>query len=733
MAQRISTVTGVAQVQVFGPQKYAVRVQLDPPPARRRGIGIDEVADAVRAANVNLPTGTLYGPRPVLHRPGQRPAPEGRRLSARDRRLPQRLAGPPRRPRRTSSTASRTTRPPPGTTTSARSSLAIFNASRAPTPSRWSTRSRRCSRPSRRSCRPRRHLHVLYDRSASIRDSVDDVKFTLLLTLVLVVLVIFLFLRNALGDGHPEPRAAVLDRRHLRRDVSSLGYSLDNLSLMALTLSVGFVVDDAIVMLENIVRHMEMGEGADARPRSNGSREIGFTIISMTLSLAAVFIPVLFMGGIVGRLFHEFAVDDRRRDPGLRLRVADADADALQPLPEARSASRSTAGSIKRDRARSSTPCSASTTGRSGRRCATRAGSLAMSVLVLVATGCLFVTIPKGFLPSEDQGQVFGSTRGGAGHRLRRRWREHQQQIGGHRAGRPRRRRRPDLGGTARRARPSATPASCSSQLKPRGERGSRPTRSSQELRPKLAQVPGIRAFLQNPAADPPRRAARRRASTSSRCRTRTRRSSTSTPPLLEGKIRELAGLQDVTSDLQLTNPQLNVDDRPRHARPRSASRRSRSKTPSTPPTARARSRRSTRPNNQYQVILELAPEFQAAPGGARPALRARRRPATSCRFRRVASRHARNVGPLTVNHPGQLPAGHDLVQPAAGRRARRRRGGGQPGGAPDAARDRAARASRARRRRSRAPSRASGCCSSSRSSSSTSCSASCTRASSTR
>ncbi len=154
-------------------------------------------------------------------------------------------------------------------------------------------------------------LNILYDRSRTIRESVADVKFTLLLTIALVVLVIFLFLRNLSATVIPSlalPMSVVgtFAVMHL------LGYSLDNLSLMALTLCVGFVVDDAIVMLENIVRHMETGRRARRRPWI-GSREIGFTILSMTLSLAAVFIPVLFMGGIVGRLLHEFAVTDQSR------------------------------------------------------------------------------------------------------------------------------------------------------------------------------------------------------------------------------------------------------------------------------------------------------------------------------------------------------------------------------------------------------------------------------------
>ncbi len=149
-------------------------------------------------------------------------------------------------------------------------------------------------------------LDVLYDRSSSIRESVNDVQFSLLLAIVLVVLVIFLFLRNV--------RATIIPTLALPTSIVFtfavmylLGFSLDNLSLMALTLSVGFVVDDAVVMLENIVRRIELGE-AVMEAALNGSREIGFTIVSMTVSLVAVFIPVLFLGGILGRLFREFAV-----------------------------------------------------------------------------------------------------------------------------------------------------------------------------------------------------------------------------------------------------------------------------------------------------------------------------------------------------------------------------------------------------------------------------------------
>ena len=149
-------------------------------------------------------------------------------------------------------------------------------------------------------------LDVLFDRAEPIRESVHDVKFTLLLTLCLVVLVIFLFLRNLSATVIPS-LALPMSVVGTFAVMSLLGYNLDNLSLMALTLSVGFVVDDAIVMLENIFRHMEMGK-TPLQAAVDGAREVGFTIVSMTLSLAAVFIPILFMGGIMGRLFQEFAV-----------------------------------------------------------------------------------------------------------------------------------------------------------------------------------------------------------------------------------------------------------------------------------------------------------------------------------------------------------------------------------------------------------------------------------------
>jgi len=304
LAQRISTISGVAQVQVFGSQKYAVRVQLDPRALATRGIGIDEVQKAIAQGNVNLPTGTLYGPHQAFNVQAT-----GQLYNAAAYRpliVAYRNGAPVRLEQlgrvidsvQTNKVASwyNTDRAvvlaiqrQPGTNT-----VEVVDAIRKLLPTFQAQLPASVK------------LTALYDRSVSIRESVRDVQFTLILTVCLVVLVIFLFLRNLSATIIPS-LAVPMSIIGTFAAMYLLGYSLDNLSLMALTLCVGFVVDDAIVMLENIVRHMEAGvPRMEAALR--GSKEIGFTILSMTLSLAAVFIPVLFMGGVVGRLLHEFAV-----------------------------------------------------------------------------------------------------------------------------------------------------------------------------------------------------------------------------------------------------------------------------------------------------------------------------------------------------------------------------------------------------------------------------------------
>ncbi len=304
LAERISMISGVAQVSVYGSQKYAVRVQVDPQALAYRGIGIDEVAQAIQNANVNLPTGTLYGSheaftvqangqltnaaayRPIIvaYKNGApvRLEEVGRVIDGVEN---DKVAGWVGNQRAVVLAIQRQ----PGTNTVevVNAIYKILPAFRAQLPASVT-------------------ITNLYSRADSIEASVADVQFTLLLTVFLVVMVIFLFLRNISATVIPSA-ALPMSIIGTFAVMWSLGYTVDNLSLLAITLSVGFVVDDAIVMLENIVRHMEMGKGV-MEAALDGSREIAFTILSMTFSLAAVFIPVLFLGGIMGRLLHEFAV-----------------------------------------------------------------------------------------------------------------------------------------------------------------------------------------------------------------------------------------------------------------------------------------------------------------------------------------------------------------------------------------------------------------------------------------
>ena len=304
IAQRISMVSGVAQVQVFGAARYAVRVDLDPRQLAAYGIGIDEVASSISNANANLPTGTMYGedktftilasgkllraaaygPTIIAYRNGN-PVRLNEVAHVYDGVENDKTAGWYNGDRSVSLAIQKQ----PGTNV-----VAVVDAVRQLLPT------------FREQLPASIVLDVRSDRAGPIRDSVRDVKLTLLLTVALVILVIFLFLRNISATIIPSlalPGSIVATFTAMYM----LGYSLDNLSLMALTLSVGFVVDDAIVMLENVVRHMEMGKPA-MQAALDGSKEISFTIVAMTASLTAVFIPVLFMGGIVGRLLHEFAV-----------------------------------------------------------------------------------------------------------------------------------------------------------------------------------------------------------------------------------------------------------------------------------------------------------------------------------------------------------------------------------------------------------------------------------------
>ena len=490
-------------------------------------------------------------------------------------------------------------------------------------------------------------LHVVYDRSLPIRASVEDVKFTLLLTLVLVVLVIFLFLRKLSATVIPS-LALPFSIVGTFAAMYALNYSLDNLSLMALTLSVGFVVDDAIVMLENIVRHIERGE-TPFQAALNGSKEIGFTIISMTISLAAVFIPILFMGGIIGRLFREFAVTI-----GVSILVSGFVSLSLTPML----CSRFLKSEHGQEQGRFYKWSEKGFDWFLGVYARTLGPALrhprlvlAMSAVVLAATGWLFVKIPKGFLPTEDQGLIFGSTEAAQGIGFPA-MREKQLQIMSIV------RAHPDVSNVLASAGPRGNTAVGNAgiilaQLKPLGERKKTADQIVADLRPQFAKVPGIRAFLQVP---PPIRLGG--SPTKSQYQYTLQDSDTAElykyAPILEQKIRALPEVQDVTSDMQLSNPQLNVTiDRDRA----SALGISTQKIEDALYTAYGTRQISTiyAPTNQYQVIMELAPEFQASPS-AIGMLYVRSAKGDLVPLSSLGS-VTQGTGPLTVAHQGQLPA----------------------------------------------------------------------------
>jgi len=648
LGERISMVNGVAQVQVYGSQKYAVRVQVDPRTLSSRGIGIDEVASAIRNGNVNLPSGVLYGPQRAytVQTYGQLLDAEGyQRLivtyrngspvylqdvaSVKDSVENDKVAA-----WYIDKTAARRAvvlaiQRQPGTNTVevVANVLKLLPEFRKQLPASVS-------------------LNVLYDRSQSIRESVDDVKFTLLLTLALVVLVIFLFLRNLSATIIPSlalPFSIVgtFAVMHL------MGFSLNNLSLMAITLSVGFVVDDAIVMLENIVRHLERGE-TPLQAALRGSREIGFTIVSMTISLAAVFLPVLFMGGIVGRLFNEFAVTiaaavlisgvvSLTLTPMMASRF-------LKPPSEVRHgrlyqlSERAFNGGLK---------LYGVTLGAAIRH---RFVTLLVSFAVLAATVWLFMAAPKGFIPSEDTGQVRGFTEAIQGISF--------PAMGKHQlAAAELIRQDPDveafMSSCGTRGASSANQGNVFLRLRDRKQRRSTADEVLARLRRKVGGLTGFQVYLQNPPV----------ISIGGQMTRALYQFTLQSPdfkdlyhyaPLLEARMRELPGLMDVNSDLLIKNPQVDIEIfRDKASALGITSYQLQDSLYSAYGTRQISTMYA--PDNQYQVVMELLPRYQQDPT-VLPLLYVRSNSGRLVPLEAVA-RLKETVGPLSVNHLGQLPS----------------------------------------------------------------------------
>jgi HAE1 family hydrophobic/amphiphilic exporter-1 len=675
MGQRISMVKGVAQVQVYGAQKYAVRIQLDPQALATRQIGIDDVHAAVQNANVNLPVGTLYGKDRafVLQANGQLT----HASSYRPLIVAYRNGSPVRLEdlgkvfdsvqndrvanwwNNTSSIVLAVERQP-GTNT-----VEVVDAVKTLLPQ------------FRAIIPPSVEIRILYDRSVSIRQSVGDVKFTLFLAVALVVLVIFLFLRNLSATLIP---SIALPMSIIGTFVVmyALNYTVDNLSLLALTLSVGFVVDDAIVMLENIVRHIEMGEGV-MQAALSGSREIGFTIVSMTLSLAAVFIPVLFMGGIMGRLLHEFAIVimasilvsgfvSLTLTPMLCSRFLRSQHDAKHGRVYM---------SLERffDRLLHRYDVSLQWSLRH------RVFIIAVSAIILVITAWQFVVIPKGFLPAEDNGQLFVSTEAVQGISFES-MREHQRALNQIVMDDPN---RGDYFSSIG-AFTSSNSGVLFMHLKERNERPKIPSQAMldleqkygrtpvlggtiralaplfahhptideviEELRPKFAAVAGINAYMQNL---PPIQVGGEL--TKSQYQLTLQSPDTSElyryEAIFEPKVAQLPGLLDVTSDLLIHNPQVTVNiDRDKA----SALGVSAEQVEDALYTAYGQRQISTiyAPNDEYWVVMELEDKYQADPS-ALSLLYVHSTSGALVPLSTVAKLDT-NLGPLTVNHLGQLP-----------------------------------------------------------------------------
>ncbi len=604
-AQKLSTISGVAQVSVYGSQKYAARIQLNPLQLASRKIGIDQVQTAIQQGNVNLPTGSLSGKNKnfTVQTNGQLQDAAAYRslIVAYKNGVPvyleqlgrvidsvenAQIASWYNNTRAIILTIQRQ----PGTNT-----VQVVDTITKLLPKL------------REQIPASVEIGVLYDASQSIRESVDDVRFTLILTIALVVLVIFLFLRNLWATIIPS-LALPVSLIGTFAVMHQLNYSLDNLSLMALTLSVGFVVDDAIVMLENIVRHLEMGE----RPLEaalNGSKEIGFTILSMTLSLVAVFIPMLFMSELLGRLFHEFAVTiavsilvsgfvSLSLTPMLCSRF-------LRPVDHSRQNRLYRATEAAFDWFLGLYDWSLKKVLKYHRT------TMILSAALLVVTVGLLAVVPKGFIPSEDTGQIIGITQAAQDASFDALSR-HQQAVTNLI------RQDPNvdavnsnIGSSGNGAATAGNSGSLFIRLKPRAVRTLTADEIIQNLRTQLATIPGIKVFLQNPPAIPIG------TQQSTGLYQLSLQSSDVQPlqqyvPQLVEKMQALPELQDVNSDLQMTS-QVKLDiDRDKA----SVLGITAQQIESTLRNAYGGYQVSTiyGSSNQYQVILELEPQYQQDP-----------------------------------------------------------------------------------------------------------------------
>ena len=651
IAQRISMISGVAQVQVMGAQKYAVHVQMDPHALAARQIGINEIETALKNWNVNLPTGAIIGPQRAftLQASGQ--------LLTADQYKPVVVAyrgGSPVRLEELGKmidsveddkTASwfynhnghgraiiLAIQRQPGTNTievtdGIKHLLPLFKAELPPSV----------------------NMDILYDRSDTIRESFKDVQFTMVLTLGLVVMVIFLFLRNVSATIIPS-LALPFSIVGTFAVMYLLDYSLDNLSMMALILSIGFVVDDAIVMLENIVRHIEMGE-KPLMASLTGSGEIGFTIVSMTLSLAAVFIPVLFLGGVLGRLFKEFAVTIT-----VAILISGVVSVTLTPML----CSRFLRASHDEKRGWFYRITESFFQGMLRVYDVSlqmvlrhRVAMMASFVLVLAATGYMFVKIPKGFIPDQDTDQLHIITEAQQGTSYYQMV-DYEQKIADTVASDP----NVDalmasVGGATASNLGGPNYGELVIHLKPRAERQLAVNDIIKELRPKLAAYAGVNSYLQNPPTIQIGGQVTKSLYQFS-MQTPDKQELYNQTEALTKEIEKIPGVEDVTNDVAVTTPQINLTvDRDKAA----AMNINTNTIENALYDAYGPRWISTIYGsiNEYKVLLELEPRYQRDPN-ALSLLYFKNTNNKLIPLDTMADIKT-ETGPQTINHYGQIPS----------------------------------------------------------------------------
>jgi hydrophobe/amphiphile efflux-1 (HAE1) family protein len=643
LAREISTLNGVAQVNVYGSQKYAVRVQLDPAQLAARGIGIDKVATALQNANVNQATGQLNGPTQatLIHTNGQLTsgAAFSNQVIAYQNGAPVRVKDVGRAIDSVQNNLSMSwyngqpavvlaIQRQPGSNT-----IEVVDAIKKILPSFDKQLPASMS------------LEILYDRSDLIRASVADVQTTLLLAAVLVVIVIFIFLRTVAATVIPSlalPIAII----GTFAGMSLLGYNLDNLSLMALTLSVGFVVDDAIVMLENIVRHVEEGE-KPFEAAVNGSREIAFTILSMTVSLAAVFIPLIFMGGIVGRLLHEFAVTIV-----LAIVVSGIVSVTLTPTLCSRFLSPPKPhkkGGFFEISERAFDRVQGGYERSLGWCMEHRPILLGVFFATLVATGAMFYFIQTDFIPSEDQGQIPANTES-ADRTSFLKMAQYQQRIAAIAA------KEPGVAGVMSFVGGGSRTGTNTGRLLLKLSDGSRKSADDiiRDLRPKFLHVPGINVFMQNPPAI-------QIGGRQSKSQYQYTLQDLDQDELQAGATRLAAalaqtpGFTDVTTDLDVSAPTVNVAiDRDKAAALGVSAGAIETALGASFGTEQVSTIYGS--SDQYYVIMELLPQYQYSLTDLQ---RLYLSSGTSAALVPLSSvvRLTPGTMPLTVNHQGELPA----------------------------------------------------------------------------